>query len=153
MFSPEEWLQLLAGAAVGMIAMHLILRAADPRMPKRTTVDVISDKSRNRKAARSGEAGGPFLPALGQVVQATRSGLLALQAAAQAGKAQERHDARADFARLLSGETGAGDIDLDAEVRRLVATGNVIGAIKIVRDTKGLSLVAAKAYVDRASGG
>ena len=104
-------------------------------------------------AVRRQAGGGPFLPALGQVVQATRSGLLALQAAAQTGKAQERHDARADFARLLSGETGAGDIDLDAEVRRLVATGNVIGAIKIVRDTKGLSLAAAKEYVDRASAG
>lgn len=153
MFGPDDLFNVATGALFGLTLTLLILRAADPRMPKRTTVDVIDDRARNRRGARTAAGDGPFLPALGQVVQATRSGLPALQAAAQAGKAQERHDARADFARLLSGESGAGDIDLDAEVRRLVATGNVIGAIKIVRDTKGLSLTAAKEYVDRASAG
>ena len=151
MFGPDELIQFVAGALFGVTVTLIVLRASDPRMPKRHTVDVIAGRGRSRKGVRTAEGTGAFLPALGQVVQSTRSGLLALQAAAQAGKAQERHDARADFARLLSGESGAGDIDLDAEVRRLVATGNVIGAIKIVRDTKGLSLTAAKEYVDRAA--
>ena len=151
MFTPDELLQLAAGALFGLTVTMIVLRAADPRMPRRRTIDVISSRASGRKGARTTEGSGPFLPALGQVVTATRSGLLALQAAAQTAKAQERTDARADFARLLSGETGAGDIDLDSEVRRLAATGNVIGAIKIVRDTKGLSLVAARDYVERAS--
>lgn len=134
-------LEFVAGLIVGAIAMRLLLRAFSPSEARRLRGGPQRALHRTGGTGTTGATRASSAPSLPRLLGALGKGLLAALVEANRRSQQRRG--------LSSGPRDLPRGFVEAEARRMVATGAVTDAIAFVRQATDMGLAEAREYVTR----